>query len=132
MKRDRCDARSPATQGHWCCEHHRESRVEVQPEHLDAFRDVATQLAAASQDEPGTIQYRWFATGDPTAFVVIEEYIDEGTAFEHNQRCAQLLDEAGRVSTLTRIQIHGDLGPDLARWIDQNPQAYGFPTLGMR
>lgn len=108
------------------------AEVEVQPEHLDAFRDVATQLAAASQDEPGTIQYRWFATGDPTAFVVIEEYVDEGTAFEHNQRCAELLDEAGRVSTLTRVQIHGDLGPDLARWIDQNPQAYGFPTLDMR
>ena|SRR5690242_3568896 len=108
------------------------AEVEVQPEHLDAFRDVATQLAAASQDEPGTIQYRWFATGDPTAFVVIEEYVDEGTAFEHNQRCAELLDEAGRVSTLTRVQIHGDLGTDLARWIDQNPQAYGFPTLDMR
>jgi quinol monooxygenase YgiN len=106
--------------------------VEVQPEHLDAFRDVAKQLAAASQDEPGTIQYRWFATGDPTTFVVIEEYVDEGAAFEHNQRCAELLDEAGRFSTLTRIQIHGDLGPDLAQWIDQNPQAHGFPTLNMR
>jgi len=43
-----------------------------------------------------------------------------------------LLDEAGRVSTLTRIQIHGDLGPDLARWIDENPQAHGFPTSDMR
>ena len=44
------------------------AEVEVRPEHLDAFRDVATQLAAASQDEPGTIQYRWFA-GNPWMFL---------------------------------------------------------------
>jgi quinol monooxygenase YgiN len=106
------------------------AEVQVRAEDLDAFREVAGQLAAASKDEPGTVQYRWFAGGDPTTFVVIEEYADESAAFSHNRNCAELLDRSGRLSTLTSVQIHGDLGPDLLRWIEQHPQARGFPTLG--
>jgi quinol monooxygenase YgiN len=105
------------------------AEVQVLPEDLDAFREVAGQLVAASNDEPGTVQYRWFVTGDPTTFVVIEEYVDESAAFEHNQHCAELLDRSGRVSRLTSVDVHGDLGPDLVRWIEQHPQARGFPPL---
>lgn len=105
------------------------AEVQVVPEHLDAFRDVAKQLAAASEDEPGTVQYRWFTTADPAAMVVIEEYVDEAAAFEHNQHCADLLQSVGRISTLTCIQVHGDLGPDLVGWIDQQPHAQGFPPM---
>ena len=105
------------------------AEVAVAAAHVDAFRDVAMRLTAASQAEPGTVQYRWFTTADRTTFIAIEEYVDENAAFEHNQHCAELLDESGRLSTLTTIQIHGELGPDLARWIDQHPQAKGFPPL---
>jgi quinol monooxygenase YgiN len=102
------------------------AEFQVAPEDLDGFREVAEQLVAAAEDEPGTIQYRWFAAGDPATFVVIEEYVDESAAFEHNRRCAALLGRAGRVSTITSVHLHGDLGPDLRAWIDQHPQARGF------
>src|SRR4051812_34296833 len=105
------------------------AEVRVLPEDLDAFREVADQLVAATKDELGTVQYRWFVTGDPTMFVVIEEYVDESAAFEHNQHCAALLDRAGRVSELTSVDVHGDLGSDLLQWIDRNPRARGFPPL---
>jgi quinol monooxygenase YgiN len=105
------------------------AEVHVLREDLDAFREVADQLAAASKDEPGTIQYRWFSGGDPSTFVVIEEYADENAAFSHNHNCAQLLDRSGRLSMMTSVQVHGDLGPDLLRWIEQHPQAHGYPAL---
>lgn len=56
-----------------------------------------------------------------------EEYVDENAAFEHNQHCAELLDESGRISTLTTIQIHGELGPDLARGSTSTP-GHGVPA----
>jgi quinol monooxygenase YgiN len=105
------------------------AEVQVSPDDLNAFREVAEQLAEASEDEPNTIQYRWFATGDPTRFVVIEEYVDDSAAFEHNQHCAELLERSGHVSKLTAVQVHGAFGPDLLQWINQHPQARGFPPL---
>ena len=102
------------------------AEVHVLAENLDAFSEIANQLAAEAEDEPGTVQYRWFTTGSLTTFVVVEEYVDESAAFEHNQHCAALLDRAGAVSELTEIQVHGDLGPDLLQWIDEQPRAHGF------
>jgi quinol monooxygenase YgiN len=105
------------------------AEARVSPRDVDAFREVAEQLAAASEREAGTIQYRWFATGEPTAFVVIEEYVDASAAFEHNRHCAELLERSGRLCTLTTVQIHGELGPELVGWIKQHPHAHGFPPL---
>jgi quinol monooxygenase YgiN len=105
------------------------AEVRVLPQDLDAFRDVAAQLVVASRNEPGTIQYRWFSSDDPTMYVVVEEYDDERAAFAHNQHCAELLEQSSRVTQLTQIQIHGELGHELMQWIDERSQAHGFRAL---
>jgi quinol monooxygenase YgiN len=94
-----------------------------------AFQDVAKRLAAAAAAEPGTVQYRWFSTEDPLRFVVIEEYTDEAAAFAHNQGCADLLQRVNEVAELATVQIHGPIGPDLASWVSQQPQASAYHPL---
>ena len=96
---------------------------------LGEFHEIAGQLAAAAAAEPGTVRYQWFASADPSVFVVIEEYTDEAAAFAHNHNCAALLERFTRVGELTSIQVHGALGPDLSNWLDQHPEADAFTPL---
>jgi quinol monooxygenase YgiN len=105
------------------------AEIYVADSRLDEFREVATQLAAAAGAESGTIQYRWFSSKDPSKFVVIEEYADEDAAFEHNRRCAPLLEQFAQVAELTSVQLHGSLDSDLSKWIDERPQAHAFVPL---
>lgn len=62
-------------------------------------------------------------------FVVIEEYTDEDAALKHNRRCAPLLERFAQVGELTSVQIHGPLGTNLSKWIDERPQAHAFVPL---
>lgn len=96
---------------------------------LNEFHEIAARLAATAATEPGTVQYRWFASHDPSVFVVIEEYADEEAAFTHNRDCAALLERFAQVGELIRIQVHGPLGPELSRWINDRPEAYAFTPL---
>lgn len=105
------------------------AEIYVAPSRLDEFREVATQLAAAAGAEAGTVQYRWFSCEDPAMFVVIEEYTNEDAALEHNRRCAPLLERFAQVGKLTSVQLHGPLGSDLSKWIDERPQAHAFVPL---
>jgi quinol monooxygenase YgiN len=95
----------------------------------DEFLRLASELAVAAGSEAGTVRYCWFSSADSSTFVVIEEYDDEAAALTHNQACSALLGQIAEVSEMTRVDLHGAIGPDLQQWIEQHPQASAFAPL---
>jgi quinol monooxygenase YgiN len=103
--------------------------LRVLPGKREEFVDVATALADARSDEPGTLRYDWYRSADPMAFVVIEEYADPDAALAHNQHCAELLRRVPELAEVTSAHLHGDLGPELERWVAANSFAHAHPPL---
>ena len=95
----------------------------------DGFVTLAKVLAAATDDEPGTLRYDWYVEADPVRFVVIEEYADSAAAFAHNAHCEELLSRVGEFAKMTLLQVHGQLSPELESWLATVPIARTFPPL---
>ncbi|MBB5800922.1 quinol monooxygenase YgiN [Saccharothrix ecbatanensis] len=106
-------------------------RVEVTvPEaQLDEFRELAEKLTTAIEDEPGTIRYRWFTGKDPSMFVLIEEFVDEDAALDHNRNCGALLEKIATVSTVTRNDVYGTLSDDIKRELESKQGKFTFAPL---
>jgi quinol monooxygenase YgiN len=95
----------------------------------DGFVTLAKALAAATDDEPGTLRYDWYVEADETRFVVIEEYVDSAAAFAHNAHCEELLGRVGEFAKMTLLQVHGEVSPELESWLASVPIARTFPPL---
>jgi quinol monooxygenase YgiN len=61
------------------------AELRVRPGRHAEFFELATALAEATTDEPGTLRYEWYSSADPAVFVVIEEYTGPDAAMAHNQ-----------------------------------------------
>lgn len=105
------------------------AEFRVRPENLQRFTRAARAVAAAAATEAATLRYDWYETDDPNIFVVLEEYTDPEAAFAHNQHCARLIRDVGEVTEMTAVQLHGDLGPDLAAWVAERPHARAHTPL---
>jgi len=105
------------------------AELAVAREHLTAFRELAEQLAAAMREAPGTLDYRWFATGDPLRFVLLERYVDCRALFTHSPAAGDLLRRLAAVATVTHVQVHGELDARLGAWVASNPHAGAHPPL---
>jgi quinol monooxygenase YgiN len=106
------------------------AELRVRSGRVEEFLAVARALATAAADEPGTLRYSWYTSGDPVVFVVLEEYADPAAAAAHNERCAAHLREVSELADMTSVQVHGDLGPELEAWVAANPVAHAHPPLG--
>jgi quinol monooxygenase YgiN len=105
------------------------AELRFHPGRHEKFVEVATALAEAATDEPGTLRYDWYSSADPAVFVVIEEYIDPAAALAHNAHCEAHLRRVPEVADITSAHIHGDLGPDFEVWVAGNPVAHAHPPL---
>ena len=105
------------------------AELRVRPGRQEEFVEVATALADAGADEPGTLRYDWYTSADPAVVVVIEEYADPAAALAHNQHCEAHLRRIPELAEMTTVHLHGDLGPDLEAWVAGNPIAHAHPPL---
>ncbi|WP_420920909.1 antibiotic biosynthesis monooxygenase [Curtobacterium flaccumfaciens] len=98
-------------------------------ERVTDFLRIAFALQDAAIEGPGTVRYEWFSGLVPHEFVVLEEYVDPAAATNHNQDCADLLQELSGVAELLSVEFHGELDESLTRWIDSEPSARSYPPL---
>jgi quinol monooxygenase YgiN len=57
--------------------------VAIHPGKLNDFRSVAADLIAASQSEPGTLDYEWNLSADSTVCHIFERYKDSEALLKH-------------------------------------------------
>ena len=80
------------------------------------FESLARQMVAVSENEPGTLGYHFLLSADRTRCRLVEGYTDADAITAHfngpavQNYVAQLL----QVATLTRMEIYGDPGSQVA------------------
>ena len=78
---------------------------KISPENLPAFEKLTAQFIAKTQTEPKCLYYG-FSFCDDQAFCR-EGYIDAEGVLAHLENVGPILQEALRISELTRLEIHG-------------------------
>ncbi|MGE0868365.1 MAG: antibiotic biosynthesis monooxygenase family protein [Kofleriaceae bacterium] len=81
------------------------------------FLRIARALAAATQDEPGTLRYQWFVTPKPGHYAILEEYVDADAAEAHNHHVAPLLGELFTIADLVTASFYGELNQYIREWV---------------
>lgn len=105
------------------------AELEVLPENIASFLELARALQQASEGEHGTLRYEWFRSREPGRFVVLEEYADAEAAMVHNEHCAELLQKVPGVADMKLVQLHGQLNPELEAWAANVPIASVYTPL---
>ena len=60
--------------------------LNIQPDKIDAFKELARFNAANSTQEPGCLRFEALQKEDePTRFMLIEHYVDEAAIESHRQ-----------------------------------------------
>ena len=98
---------------------------------LEAFRGLCEQFVEKTQNEPKCLYYGFSFCGDEVH--CREGYVDAEGALAHLDNVGQLLQEALKISEITRLEVHGP-EPELAKLrqplAELNPQffalEYGF------
>lgn len=57
--------------------------LDVQPGKMDQFKQLVTEIVAAVEKEPGTLEYEWSASADQTTIDVVERYRDSKAVVQH-------------------------------------------------
>jgi len=57
--------------------------LAVPPGNMDKFKQVVTELVAASQQESGILQYEYAANGDNGTVDITERYVDSDAVIHH-------------------------------------------------
>ena len=99
---------------------------------IGEFKALCEEFVAKAEDEPGCLYYGFSFDGDQAH--CREGYRDADAAMAHVQNVGQLLGELLKISTLTRLELHGPEAEleKLRRppFSDLNPQyfilEYGF------
>lgn len=100
-------------------------RFDALPGKRDEFEQIALTLAARAADEPGTLTYRWFSSGEG-AYVVLEEYVDEAAAMAHNEGVADLLTRVPECASLISVEVYG---VSSLAWAEGNPRVTCHPDF---
>jgi quinol monooxygenase YgiN len=90
--------------------------ITVNQAKLDAFKAVAKSMTEASQSEPGTLGYEWFASQDGKSFRLVETYVD-AAAVEAHFMGPVVQQSVPRLAALCKVdgfEIYGDPGPKVA------------------
>lgn len=104
------------------------ARFDVRDQGQADFEQAVLALREQVKDEPGTLAYRWFATGDG-GYLVVEEYTDAAAALTHNDRAAELLQRVSQCAELAYVELYGPLGPELDAWVRASPRATAYAEI---
>lgn len=80
------------------------------------FEAIAQQMAAVTEQEPGTIGYQFHLSTDRTRCRLVEGYTGVAAITEHFNGPAvqQLVPQMLQVASPVRMEIYGDPGPQVA------------------
>ena len=78
---------------------------EVQPAHLDDFKALCERFVAKTEEEPGCLYYGFAFDGH--AAHCREGYVNAAGLLAHLENVGQLLEEAFKISEITRLEVHG-------------------------
>ncbi len=83
---------------------------------LDAFKAVAQSMTEASQTEPGTLGYEWFASQDGRSFRLVETYVDAAAVEAHftGRVVQQFVPQLAALCNVDGFEIYGDPGQKVA------------------
>ncbi len=77
----------------------------VQADKMDEFKALCERFVAKTQEEEGCLYYGFSFDGN-TAFCR-EGYVDAEALKAHINNVGSLIEEASKISSFTRIEIHG-------------------------
>jgi quinol monooxygenase YgiN len=80
------------------------------------FEAIVKQMAAVSEQEPGTLGYHFLLSADRTRCRLVEGYTDVAAITQHFNGPAvqQLVPQMLQVANPVRMEIYGDPGPQVA------------------
>ncbi len=89
--------------------------LTVRDGNLEPFEQLAQQMVAGSQQEPGTLRYEWYFSADRKRCRLLETYIDADATLAHfsGPVVQQLVPKLVTLATVERFQVFGDPGPQM-------------------
>jgi quinol monooxygenase YgiN len=99
--------------------------VSILPGQIGNFRAVAKDLIAATQQEPGTLNYEWNLSRDETSCHIYERYHDSAAFMAHVQTFGKFAERFLQACRPVRIDIYGSPGEEArAALADFHPTFY--------
>ena len=85
---------------------------------LEEFTGVARAMTAASQAEPGTLGYEWYASADGKRFRLLETYVDAAAVEAHFMGPAlAFVPKIAATCSVDLLEVYGDPGPKVAEMV---------------
>ncbi len=80
---------------------------------LDAFENIAQEMVAGTQKEPGALAYEWYLSADPKKGRLIETYADSNALLAHFNGVVvqELIPKLLGIASVTSFEVYGDPGP---------------------
>jgi quinol monooxygenase YgiN len=99
--------------------------LDVHENMRDAVKDVVHRcVARVRENEPGTLQYDWYATEDGSRCIVFDTYKDSDAALFHMESLGPLMNELIGLGNLA-LDIHGEPSDQLIKAVaPMNPNYY--------
>ncbi len=86
--------------------------LEVQPGQYDQLQQLVSQIVAAAEKEPGTLEYDWSISADHTTLTVVERYADSQALLQHGKDFGQFAKRFFTLAKPTSLVVFG--APDAA------------------
>ena len=91
---------------------------DIDPNRLDEFKALASELLRITNDDDGVLSYDWYLSDDGTRCVVRETYVDSLAVVAHLPLVHEQLARIGEICGAADGDILGDASPDLRAMID--------------
>jgi len=89
--------------------------LTVNERQLEEFKSIAETMTAGSRNEPGTLGYEWFSSGDSKRFRLVETYVNADAVLAHFTGAVvqELVPKLAAVCTVSGFEVYGDPGPEV-------------------
>ena len=86
---------------------------------LDAFKNIAQAMIAATQNEPGALAYEWYFSADQARCRLVETYVDDNAVQAHigGKAVTEFVPKLLQVSGISSFEVYGDTGSKAAEML---------------
>jgi autoinducer 2-degrading protein len=99
--------------------------LKVKPGQLSAFRELVTEIVAASQEEPGTLAYQYSISGDEQTVHIFERYRDSAAFVSHvEQTFGGYAERFLSMVTIVSLVVYGDPDAEARKALDSFAASY--------
>jgi quinol monooxygenase YgiN len=104
---------------------------EVLPGQEEAFKQVASKVVAAVEQEPGTMAYEWSMRADGKTFDVVEIYRDSDAVVAHVKDVfSKFGGELGKTQKTLKMVVYGTPDVEARKAIESLHPEYETPFAG--